>query len=501
MFLPGPTLDELKVMAKELGFSLSDYELASLGRAISSAQESYHRLDALPEPRLPTRYPRESGHRPHPGENPLNAWYWKCSIKGNEEGRLRGKRIAIKDNVCVAAVPMMVGSAILEGFTPDFDATVATRILDAGGEITGKAVCEHLCLSGSSFTSDTGPVLNPYSPDHSAGGSSSGSAALVATSECDMAIGGDQGGSIRVPAAWCGIYGLKPTYGLVPYTGAFPLEMTLDHLGPMAANVEDLALLLTVIAGEDGLDPRQQGIQTNDYLTNLDGGVQGLRVGILRDAFECPGISQPEVDNTVHAAAEVFEKGGALVQEISVPMHRDGVHIWNGIAYQGITALVMNGSALGTNWKGYYCTSLGDFFGQRLETMSDRLSDPAKFIALSGYFMQRRYRGHYYSRAQNLGRVLRRAYDEALERVDILVMPTTPLLPTRLPDSNTNLEERLGRALEKNPNSCPFNVTGHPAISVPCGRYGNLPVGMMLVGRHWKEATLLRAARFFEVTN
>src|SRR5881398_357871 len=169
---------------------------------------------------------------------------------------------------------MMNGSSVLEGYVPEFDATIVTRILDAGGDIVGKAVCEHLCFSGGSHTSDTGPVFNPHDPTRSAGGSSSGSAALVVAGECDMAIGGDQGGSIRIPSSWCGAYGFKATYGLVPYTGVFPIELTLDHTGPIAATISDVALLLDAIAGEDGLDPRQKGVKVEDYTRALSNDVE-----------------------------------------------------------------------------------------------------------------------------------------------------------------------------------------------------------------------------------
>ena len=173
----------------------------------------------------------------------------KTSIKGRPGGKLAGRRVALKDNVCLAGVPMMVGAQLLEGYVPDVDATVVERILDAGGEIAGKAVCEYYCVSGGSHTSSTGPVHNPRKRGYTTGGSSSGSAALVAAGDVDMAIGGDQAGSIRIPASHCGIVGLKPTFGLVPYTGIGLLEITLDTCGPMTANVRDNALLLEVIAG------------------------------------------------------------------------------------------------------------------------------------------------------------------------------------------------------------------------------------------------------------
>jgi amidase len=187
-----PTLDELGEIAKQYYLHLSREDLMVYQEIISGAIGSYRRVGELEEPKLPVKYPRSRGYRPPSKDNPLNAWYWRCSIKGASTGKLAGKKVALKDNICVAGIPMMNGSAVLEGFVPDVDATVATRILDAGGEIIGKAVCEDLCFSGGSFTSATGPVLNPHNPKFNAGGSSSGSTALVVNGDCDMAMGGDQ---------------------------------------------------------------------------------------------------------------------------------------------------------------------------------------------------------------------------------------------------------------------------------------------------------------------
>src|SRR5438309_8468072 len=229
-----PPLPELERIAKSYNLDLNREDLTSFRNLMDGVLASYRRLDQFAEPTLAVKYPRDAGYRPPASENRLNAWYWKCSIKGASSGTLAGRRVAIKDNVCVAGIPMMNGSNVLEGFVPDVDATVVTRILDAGGEIAGKAVCEHLCFSGGRHTSATGPVLNPHNPKRSAGGSSSGRAALVVVREVDMALGGDQGGSIRIPSSYCGAVGLKATYGLVPYTGVFPIELTLDHTGPIA---------------------------------------------------------------------------------------------------------------------------------------------------------------------------------------------------------------------------------------------------------------------------
>ena len=218
--------------------------------------------------------------------------------------------MAIKDNVCVAGVPMTNGASTLEGYVPDIDATIVTRILDAGGTIVGKTVCEYFCFSGGSHTSSTGPVHNPRKMGYSAGGSSSGSGAVVAAGEVPMAIGGDQGGSIRMPAAYCGIYGMKPTHGLVPYTGIMPIELTIDHTGPMTATVEDNALLLEVLAGPDGLDPRQYGpAQTEHYTAALGKGASGLRIAVVPEGFGHPQ-SLPAVDRLVRNAADELQAPG-----------------------------------------------------------------------------------------------------------------------------------------------------------------------------------------------
>src|SRR6266852_4855902 len=278
MSIPAPSVEQLREIAASLGFRMTDQDLACYLELMSDGLAAYSMIDALPDYLPSVRYPRGKGYRPAGDENRYGAWYWKTSIKGASQGKLAGGKIGLKDNVCVAGVPLSGGSSILEGYVPEIDATIATRILDAGGEIVGKSVCEYFSFSGGSHTSATGPVHNPRKRGYSAGGSSSGSAALVAAGEVEMAIGGDQGGSIRIPSSYCGIVGPKPTYGLVPYTGIAPLEITLDTCGPMTAGVSDNALLLEVIAGPDGIDSRQRGVGARRYSDALDGGIKGLRV-------------------------------------------------------------------------------------------------------------------------------------------------------------------------------------------------------------------------------
>lgn len=499
MAVKTPTLDDLARIAASFSFRVTPQDLESFRGLMGGMLAAYARLDELTEPTLPVTYPRSPGFRPQPEENPLGAWYWRTEIKGAASGPLAGKTVAIKDNVCVAGVPMMNGSSVLEGYVPEIDATVVTRILDAGGTILGKAVCENLCFSGGSHTSATGPVRNPHDPSRSAGGSSSGSAALVAVGEVDIAIGGDQGGSIRMPSCWCGIYGLKPTYGLVPYTGVFPIELTLDHTGPMARTVADVALLLEVIAGPDGLDPRQgAGLKGEVYTRALSGNVRGLRLGIVQEGFGWEGLSEKDVDESVTEAAHAFTRLGAEVKMLAIPWHRDGRHVWSAIAVEGPTMLMVLGNGMGTNWKGHYTTSLLDAAARGRLTRANDLSETVKMVVLLGRYMQDHYHGRYYAKAQNLARSLTAAYDAALRDCDLLVMPTLPLKATRIPPATASREEYVDRALEMLPNTCPFDVTGHPAMNVPCGMSNGLPVGMMLIGRIGEDATVLRAADAFQ---
>jgi amidase len=252
-----PTPEDLNRIAARYGFGLGPDDVASYGTFAAGLLSSWEAVEELYARTAPQRPEDRSWHRPDDADNPLGAWYVRTEISAGTGGPLSGRTVAIKDNVMVAGVPMMNGSRTVEGFVPSRDATVVSRLLAAGATITGKAVCEDLCFSGASHTSRTGPVRNPWDRERTSGGSSSGSAALVVAGQVDAALGGDQGGSVRIPASYCGAVGHKPTHGLVPYTGAFPIESTIDHLGPITTTVADAALLLEVLAGADGLDHRQ----------------------------------------------------------------------------------------------------------------------------------------------------------------------------------------------------------------------------------------------------
>ena len=491
-----PTLDRMREIVRSFGMSMSDGEIQSFLDLMEPTLEAYDRVDALRDAPPTVKYPRTPGTRPGAGENPMNAWYIKCEIRGAPGGKLSGKTVALKDNVCLAGVPMMNGASTLEGYTPDLDATVVTRMLDAGATIVGKAHCEYFCLSGGSHTNATGPVHNPWKIGHTAGGSSSGSGALVGAGEVDMAIGGDQGGSIRIPASFSGCYGMKPTHGLVPYTGIMPIEPTIDHTGPMTGNVSDNALLLEVIAGEDGLDPRQYKPRVGEYTKALGRGAGGMRIGVVEEGFVLPN-SEPGVDAKVRAAAERFRAMGATVEDVSIPMHSDGLAIWTPVALEGATNTMMKGNGFGTSWKGLYVTSLLDAHAN-WRARADELSHSLKITMMIGEYMLKHHRGHYFAKSQNLARQLTAAYDDALGRYDLLLMPTLPMVAPPIPGPDAPLGLYIARAFEMIPNTAPFDITGHPSMSIPCGLSDGLPVGLMLTGKHYDESTIYRAAHAFE---
>jgi amidase len=491
-----PTLEQMKSIVASLHMSMSEGEVAEYLDVLEGTFQAYDRVNQLPDNLPAVRYPRTPGYRPAAAENKLNAWAVKAEVRGAAHGPLAGKRVVLKDNICLAGVPMMNGASTLEGYVPDIDATLVTRILDAGGTIVGKAHCEYFCLSGGSHTSALGAVQNPYKFGYAAGGSSSGCGALVGSGEVEMAIGGDQGGSIRMPSCWSGCYGMKATHGLVPYTGVMPIEATIDHAGPMTATVADNALLLEVIAGADGLDPRQYNVRVDKYTTGLGRGVAGMRIAVVTEGFNWPA-SEADVDAKVREAAERLRSLGATVETVSIPMHLDGSAIWTPIALEGLQAQMMHGNGMGFNWKGLYTTSLLDAHSN-WRARANELSRTLKISMFAGEYFIRQYRGHFYAKAQNLGRLLRKAYDDVLARHDLLLMPTLPMKATPLPPTNAPLALWCQRGFEMLPNTSPFDVTGHPAISVPCGMSAGLPIGMMLVGKHYDETTIYRAAHAFE---
>ena len=499
-----PTDRELRRLARANHFQLNDEEAASFQALLPGLFEAYEHLDQMPQPQEPLRYRnRDPGYRPSREDDPFNAIVRRCTLTGAPSGKLSGKRFGLKNNICVAGMPMSCGSLVLEGYVPETDATIVTRLLDEGAEVVATLNLDNFAFSGAGDTSALGAVLNPHNTGYLAGGSSGGSAAALYYDDIDITIGGDQGGSIRIPASWCGVVGLKPTHGLVPYTGIVGIDNTFDHAGPMARSVADAALTLEVIAGKDPLDPRQAGgpafiggeVRVERYTEALGRGVSGLKIGVLAEGFGLRA-SEPDVDAAVRRAVAVFNELGAQTTEVSVPAHLEAAGIVWGLMAEGATALLRS-NGMGHHWQGLYNPSLVETLGKSLRAQANDLPPTVKLVLLIGTYMSERYHGRMYAKAQNLRRVLRASYDRALAEVDILAMPTTPMKAHK---HQTDLDTQgiIAHGWDMLDNTAPFNMTGHPAISIPCGKSNGLPVGLMLVGRHFEETTLFRAAHAFE---
>ncbi len=502
-----PDVEEVIAVAKNLGMHLGSEE------AVLYRQYLLEHMDALDafaqarveEPKPPMVSPsRQPGYRPGPDEDPLNAWTWKCRIAGATEGLLAGKSVSFKDHIAVSGMPMSFGAFALEGLMADFDATVVTRVLQAGGTVIGKNVMNG--LSGGFGTGggigDYGRPLNPHNQAHVTGGSSSGCGAAVAAGEVDIAFGGDQGGSIRIPAAYCGIVGHKPTFGLVSHFGiGFGSDQSIDYTGPMTRTVEDAAAALQATAGYDAYDPRStRDVPVHlDVLSRLADGVSGLRIGVLQEGFEEADVA---VRDLVMHAVEVLRQAGAIVSEVSVPAHHAIRTAQAALSGEGALALLHTGF-FGAFTRTYYPPSIVTAINKLTATQADMLVPRTKLALIAAELSRRTYHGRVYAKAQNVRPTYIRAYDAALADVDVLVMPTCLTTAPKNYTTSSHLEaveDNLKLLLNNrgSRNTLPFNYTGHPALALPVGKASGLPASMQLVGRFFDDALLLRTAYAYQ---
>src|SRR2546428_617467 len=398
MALRQPSADDLRRLAAANYFELSTEEVAAFQSLLPEMFAALDTLDQAPA-QLPaiTYRERDPGVRPSRQDDPLNAIVRRCSVKGGKAGKLAGRRLGIKANVCIAGIPMTCASLVLDGYVPNFDAPIIPRILDAGGEITAILNMDNFAFSGGGDTSAYGPTRNPHNPEHLAGGSSGGSGAVLYYDDIDLTIGGDQGGSIRIPSSWCGVVGLKPTHGLVPYTGIVGIDPTFDHAGPMARSVADVALLLEVIAGKDPLDPRQYDVPVQPYTQVLGKDIRGVRLGVVREGFGTP-VSEPDADAKVREAIKALQELGAPAQEVSIPAHLEAGGITWGLIAEGMSALVY-GNGVGHHWRGLYNVSLANTLGKSLQAQAQDLPYQVKFVVMMGTYLNRAYHGRLYAKA------------------------------------------------------------------------------------------------------
>jgi len=495
MDLRAPTEAEVRQLGEELQLDLTDTEVTAFRERIADGLAAYETVRSRAGTRTGSPDRRlDAGHRVREGD-PYNAWITRCEIAGAEAGPLDGWDIAVKDNVAVAGVEMTCGSQVMEGYVPTADATIVSRLLEAGGRIVGKTNMDDMAFTGNGHSSAFGPTLNPHDPEHVSGGSSGGSAIAVAEDQVEVGIGADQGGSIRVPAAWCGVVGHKPTHGLVPYTGIAGIENTIDHVGPIASDVRTVGLVLSVLAGKDPADPRQPDEVPEPNCTDIDGDPETLSVAVVEEGFTRPEAEEA-VNERINDGLSDLAAAGATVDHVSVPMHDDAADIYTVALAEG-TVAAFRGEGVGHNWRGHYDTGWVEAFGKFRRAQGGDFPPSYKYNLLLGAYTSQQYHSKYYAEAMNLRSELRTAYDDLLAEYDVLAMPTTPQRPNEyVPDQDIHsfLDDAWGCLA----NACPFNATGHPALSVPVDPLGDLPVGVMLVGEHFDDATVLEAGRALE---
>lgn len=493
-----PSAAQIRSLASACDLSLSDDETALYSEILKEMSSVFEEIREASAPTFEDIHssPEQYGGRDdgrEPTKDPYNAWQVRFRLAGTEMGPLNDYEIGLKDNIAVAGYECTLGAPAMTEFVPDIDATVVSRLLDAGGTLVGKHRMDAFAMGDAGEFQSDGPTLNPTDETRLAGGSSSGGAAAVAAGECDVAIGTDQAGSVRNPAAWCGVVGLKPTYGLVPYTGFVPMDRGFDHAGIIAEDSQTAATVLSAVAGIDRqngvrLDPRQPSA-VPDEISHAEGTPVDLTVGILEEGFNWP-FSDSAVDRCVSAA---LDESPWVTEPVSVDYHRLTPAIVGATAPVG-GARTLAGDGVGTDATGWHWEGLAEALGTAERTTETLL--PA-VVAAQLFREQLSQSGTLaeYARAKNLVLTAGRAYDAALEQYDLLALPTCPttaLEPTE--DTGTKLA-RLGWLPA---NTGLFNQTGHPALSVPCGTVDGLPVGLQLVAGRFEEEKLLRAAREFE---
>ena len=396
---------------------------------------------------------------------------------------------AVKDNICTKGVRTTAASKILENFVPPYDATVVTKLHDAAAVVLGKANMDEFAMGGSTENSAYRPTHNPWDTERVPGGSSGGSAAAVAAGTAIWALGSDTGGSIRQPASFCGIVGLKPTYGRVSRYGLIAYASSLDQIGPVTRDVTDAAHLLNIIAGHDVMDSTASKSLVPDYTKALTQDVKGLKIGLPKEYF-IPGMDA-EVETAVRKAIHDFESMGAEVREISLP-HTD---------YAVSTYYLIAPAEAATNLERYDGVSYGarvdgeDLVDMMTRTRTEKFGDEVRRrILIGNYALSAGYYDAYYLKALKVRTLIREDFTRAFEDVDVIMTPTAPTTAYRIGEIENPLQMYL-----QDISTVPVNLAGLPGISVPCGfSAAGLPIGLQIIGKPLAEETILRAAFAYE---
>tara|TARA_Y100001968_G_scaffold328217_1_gene374954 strand:- start:788 stop:2248 length:1461 start_codon:yes stop_codon:yes gene_type:complete len=413
-------------------------------------------------------------------------------IAGEDLPPLAGIPIAIKDNLCTKGVKTTCASRILDKFVPPYESTVTERLLKSGSVMLGKTNMDEFAMGSSTETSAFGPTLNPWNINKVPGGSSGGSAASVAAGLCVGSLGSDTGGSIRQPASFCGVVGMKPTYGRVSRWGLIAFASSLDQVGPFASNVSDAAEILQVIAGKDPLDSTTVDIPVPNYLESLSKSINGLKIGLIDNCFQHEGLST-EVRESVMKATSLLESMGAEIVNISCPRFNDGIATYYVIAPSEASANLARYDGVKYGFRSEDSQSLIE-----MTSKSRALgfgSEVKRRILIGTYALSAGYVDAYYKKAQQVRTLIRNDFDNAFKKVDILLAPTSP---TTAFSSGENVNNPMAMYLS-DLLTIPANLAGLPAISLPCGfDKSGLPIGLQLIGNVFDESKVLQVASQFE---
>ncbi|KIO70755.1 Asp-tRNA(Asn)/Glu-tRNA(Gln) amidotransferase subunit GatA [Caldibacillus thermoamylovorans] len=409
---------------------------------------------------------------------------------GDSTGILFGMPIGIKDNIVTKGVRTTCASKILENFDPIYDATVMQKLHNAETVMIGKLNMDEFAMGGSTETSHYQRTYNPWNLDYVPGGSSGGSAAAVAAGEVPFTLGSDTGGSIRQPAAYCGVVGLKPTYGRVSRFGLVAFASSLDQIGPITRNVEDNAYLLQAISGVDPCDSTSANLPVPNYVEQLTGDVKGLRIAVPKE-YLGEGV-QESVRNAILEALKVLEKLGATWEEVSLPHSKYGVATYYLLASSEASSNLARFDGIRYGYRAQGAENLIDLYKK---TRSEGFGDEVKRRIMLGTFaLSSGYYDAYYKKAQQVRTLIKQDFDKVFEKYDVILGPTAPTpafkIGAQIDDPLTMYANDL--------LTIPVNLAGVPGISVPCGFDNGLPIGLQIIGKHFDEATVYRVAYAFE---
>ncbi len=413
--------------------------------------------------------------------------------EGKQLPPLAGIPIAIKDNICTKGAITSCSSKMLKNFVSPYESTASSKLWDSGGICLGKTNLDEFAMGSSTETSIFGVTSNPWDINRVPGGSSGGSAASVAAGLCAAAIGSDTGGSIRQPASFCGVVGLKPTYGRVSRWGLIAFASSLDQIGPITNTVSDAAEILYSISGKDPYDSTCLDKPVPNYLNDLNKSIKGLKIGIIKECFEHPGLNE-EVKESVLQGVERFKKLGAQIFDIKCPRFNDGIATYYVIAPSEASANLARYDGVKFGYRSDSGLNLLDMTSKsRAEGFGDEVQ---RRILIGTYALSAGYSDAYYKKAQRVRTLIRKDFDNAFEKVDILLTPTCPTTAFLKGDFvNDPLAMYLSDLL-----TVPVNLAGLPAVSIPCGfDKKGLPIGLQLIGNVLEEHRILNAANIFEI--